>query len=174
MSFQRIILTSAELRSYKPTLPILKPHPLQALFDKARPTGHVTAEFAFAVAADLLGLDQALVYVKATPAILSCWIQLVEEHGWNQHLEEKDLQINLILNAIKITAANENLADARKEARIYELITNISGDNKALEHALVSGLILNRGRDLPWALVATLPPDASAERFGVWSNKHYK
>jgi hypothetical protein len=174
MSFQRVILNAEELRVYKPAFPPLKPHPLQNLLDQAQPSKHVTAEFAFAVAVDMMGLDVALNFVQTAPVILNTWIGLIESHGWNRNLKQHDLQINLIVNAIKFYILTQKFNSNVRESETYAIIEATAKGNARLKMALISALILNKGLDIPWVLVANLPANASSEFFGVWSNEHYK
>ena len=174
MSFQRVILTAEELRNYKPAFPPLKPHPLQAILDQAQPAKHVTAEFAFAVAVDMMGLDIALNFVQTAPIVLNTWINLIESHGWNRNLKQHDLQINLMVNAIKFYILAHSFSTNVREGETYAIIEATAKGNARLKMALISALILNKGLDIPWVLVANLPANASSEIFGLWSNEHYK
>jgi hypothetical protein len=173
MTFQRVVLTAKELREYRPAFPTLDPHPLKTILESAHPTVRVSADFAFAVAIDLMGLDLALDFVRKTPAVLTSWITLIETHGWGGNLKQYDLQINLLLNAIKQSVARQQLSAPERETSAYQLIRTVAKNNVRLENALVSGLILNKGLDLPWVLSATLPRPPFNENFGVWTDLHY-
>lgn len=171
MSFQRVILTPEQLRHFKPNFPPLNPHPLQSVLDVTQPTSHVDAEFGFAVAIDLMGLDAALMFVKAAPTVLTAWLRLIENHGWNPGLRESDLQVSLILNAIKIVAASSGSHALKREERAYELIRQMTPNNPTLEQSLIQSLILNKAMDLPWTVNVPMPPKGSTDVFGTWTGK---
>lgn len=173
MSFERIVLTAAGLRQYKPACPPMNPHPLRQFLDQVPPSSHVTAEYALAVAIDLIGMETAFTFVRTAPMVLASWVHLIETHGWGNNLRDGDLQVNLLMNAIKTTSGCTGLGGLKREESAYGMIRQASQGNAALEHALVTSLILNKGLELPWALVATLPSNVTnGDTFGVWSGSH--
>jgi len=173
VSFQRIVITSEGLRQYKPSCPPMNPHPLRQFLDQVPASSHVTAEYALGVAIDLIGMESAFTFVRTAPMVLVSWVHLIETHGWGNNLRESDLQVNLLMNAIKTVSGATGLTGLRREEAAYGMIRQTSGGNAALEHALVTSLILNKGLDLPWALVATLPSNVlNGETFGVWAGSH--
>jgi hypothetical protein len=173
VTFERIVVTSEGMRKYKLSSPPMNPHPLQRFIDQVPPSSHVTAEFALAVAIDLIGMETAFTFVRTAPMVLASWVHLIETHGWGNNLRESDLQVNLLMNAIKTTSAITGLQGLKREEAVYGMIRQSSQGCAALEHALVTSLILNKGLELPWALVATLPSNVTnGETFGVWSGSH--
>lgn len=175
MSLHRIVLTASELRAYKPACPEMNPHPAQAVLDKTYSTSHVTAEFAFAVAVDLLGLETALTFVRETPLVLAAWVNQIETYGWGNHLRTQDLQINLLLNAIKITArvsvGLDRVPPAVLEQAAHKLIQKVSAGDKELDVALTTSLLLNKGLEIPWGLVTNVSTDPKDTSYGVFEPK---
>ncbi|WJJ55150.1 hypothetical protein [Xanthomonas phage RTH11] len=155
MSFLRVALTPAELRAYKPALPqALSSSIPKPLIEKIKGTGHVTPDFAFAVAVDLLGLEYVTKSVTATPTLLATWVGLIESQGWGDNLRPMDLQISLLANAIKANAKLSNPPDdLRLEGIIYNLIVEAAKGDQSVNDQLVENLISGKGMTMPWALV---------------------
>lgn len=172
MSFQRIILTSEGLRQYKTNLGAVNSPSLRELFLQAPPSNHVTAEFALGVAIDLLGMEAAIGFVRNVPMVLVSWVHLIEMHGWDRNLREYDLQVNLLMNAIKTTINSQGIHPLKREDAAFAMIQKYCGDNKTLETALVTSLLIHKGLELPWALVATLPQNCTGDTYGVWTGAH--
>lgn len=155
MSFTRVKLTPAELPAYTPALPdALKSVWPQSEIDKVKPSGHVTPQFAFAVAVDLLGLQFAQETLKASPMTLVSWVWALEVFGWNRDMENMDLQLTLLGGAIKSRCQAKNPAHALAlEGLIYnEIVAATEGDQDAQDR-LVKVLITERGMSVPWSLV---------------------
>lgn len=155
MSFVRVDLTPGQLVDYKPTIPLdLNPHPVQALLDTTSSGSHVKPVFAFAVAADLLGLDFVLATLKEAPRTLGAWVTLIETHGWGvANGAPMNLQMSLLANAIKSRARITGLEGIKLEGVVYELITATAGEDQALTDVLINALITTKGKDVPWVLV---------------------
>ena len=155
MSFLRVALTPAELAAYKPSLPqALDSSIPQTEIDKIKATGHVTPNFAFAVAADLLGMEYALTSIQKAPTLLATWVNLLENHGWGHNLRPMDLQISLLANAIKARAKATNQPDdLRLEGIVYNLIVEAAQGDQSVNDQLVENLISGKGMTMPWALV---------------------
>ncbi len=155
MSFTRVKLTPAELPAYKPALPdaLMSVWP-QSEIDKVKPSGHVTPQFAFAVAVDLLGLQFAQETLKASPMTLVSWVWALEVFGWNRDMENMDLQLTLLGGAIKSRCQAKNPAHKLAlEGLIYnEIVAATEGDQDAQDR-LVKVLITERGMSVPWSLV---------------------
>lgn len=160
MSFVRVALSSSKLPGYVPGLPLdLTPHPAQAAVDATLGTGHVTPTFAFAVAADLLGLEFALHAVREQPLLLATWVTLIETHGWGNNLREMDLQISLLANAIKVLVRPQAPTDdLRLEGLIYNKIVEVAQGDQSAQDQLVEYLISGKGMTMPWALVIPVLP----------------
>lgn len=144
----------------------MKPHPLQNILNIAKPTAHVTPEFALAVAMDLMGAETAIDFARKSPLVLTVWATLLESHGWGNNLRAQDLQVTLLLNAIKLTVADAQRSSLALEQDVYAIIKKVSQGDTALETALIQSLILHKGMALPWSLVASLPQDPKA--YGIW------
>lgn len=173
MSFQRIVLTAQGLRNYERAHPPLNPHPLQKIIDQVLPAAHVSPEFALTVAMDLLGMEHAFGFVRANPLVLTTWVHLLETHGWGNNLREQDIQVNLLMNAIKTVVNCQGLPPLKAEQEVFAMIQNLSQGDIQLENALITSLILHKGLELPWALVATLPANAvSGSDYGVFKGSH--
>lgn len=172
MSLQRIILTSKELREFKPTVPVRESGLFNDVLATARSGRHATPHFAVGVAIDLLGLDlvRHFLSLPAGPEIVLGWTASIEQHGWGPDLKPIDLQTNLILNAIKATVVNRGLSDLQQEGEAYKQIQRVADESHPLNHALVQSLILNKGLGIPWSLTTHVGRDGSYGVFGIPDN----
>ncbi len=158
MSLVRVTIPSKELAGYVPTLPLDQlPADVRPAIEQAMGSAHVTPVFAFAVGVDMLGLQLTMKAVKATPAVVSTWVQLLEDYGWGNNLRTPDLQLSMLANAIKAMAQAQNAPDAlRLEGIVYNLIVEVCEGDQAVSDYMTKVLITDKGMTLPWALA--VPP----------------
>lgn len=169
MSLQRIILTPEQVRNHLLTVP---PIGSGAIVMVEARTRHLTNSQILSLAMDLLGPMLTIHLVKELPEVLVPWGSILEDYGWGPSVRPIDLQMSLLVNAIKAIATRGVSNPLEAEGRVFALIKKIAESNHELENALVSSLVINKGFTLPWALVIPMPVDPTDTSFGIWVDQN--